>query len=133
MDPTIWGPHLWFFMHTISFNYPTNPTQEEKKYYYNFFFNLTKVIPCIECRNHYTNFFIKNSILNYLINRDKLIEWVVMCHNNVNKINNKPEWSLEKVFNHYQNIFLNKSSNNYTILKYILMIFIIIFFIKKYK
>lgn len=135
MDPTIWGPHLWFFMHTVSFNYPKNPTQEDRDHNYNFFYNLTKIIPCEKCKTHYKDFFNKHSILNYLDKRDKLIEWVVKCHNNVNKLTNKPEWSLEKVFDHYQNIFLNKSSSNNWIFKQLLICFvvlIILFIIKKY-
>ena len=26
----IWSPKLWNKLHTISFNYPENPTEEEK-------------------------------------------------------------------------------------------------------
>ena len=39
MDPKIWGPPGWLFLHTITFNYPTNPTEEDKKYYKNFFYS----------------------------------------------------------------------------------------------
>ena len=31
MMTTIWGPSLWHSMHTISFNYPVNPTEKQKK------------------------------------------------------------------------------------------------------
>ena len=33
----VWGPPLWYFLHTISFNYPIYPTKEDQKNYYNFF------------------------------------------------------------------------------------------------
>ena len=112
MDPTIWGPHLWFFMHTLSLNYPDNPTIIDKKNNYDFFFSLTKIIPCIGCRNHYTEFFNKNPINNYLTTKTKLIEWVTKAHNNVNKLNNKPIWSIDKVVNHYKNIYMNKFYEN---------------------
>ena len=25
----VWGPSLWHFLHTMSFNYPVNPTQKK--------------------------------------------------------------------------------------------------------
>ena len=40
MVSTIWGPPLWQTLHTISFNYPVSPNPKEKKYYFNFFYNL---------------------------------------------------------------------------------------------
>ena len=27
----VWGPSMWHSLHTISFNYPINPTLEEKR------------------------------------------------------------------------------------------------------
>ena len=29
MDPKIWGPSTWLFLHTITLNYPNNPTQQD--------------------------------------------------------------------------------------------------------
>ena len=31
LKPQIWGPHYWFFLHTVAFNYPIHPIQ--KKFY----------------------------------------------------------------------------------------------------
>ena len=31
MLTSIWGPSLWHYLHVISFNYPTNPTNLIKK------------------------------------------------------------------------------------------------------
>ena len=53
MDPKIWGPSGWLFLHTITFNYPTNPTEEDKKNYKLFFESLKNVIPCPICSEHY--------------------------------------------------------------------------------
>ena len=36
MLTSVWGPSLWHSLHTISFNYPTNPTPEQKKRYLSF-------------------------------------------------------------------------------------------------
>ena len=31
MDPQLWGPHLWYFLHTITFQYPIKPSWNDKK------------------------------------------------------------------------------------------------------
>ena len=30
MLTSVWGPVFWFFLHTMSFNYPVKPTEENK-------------------------------------------------------------------------------------------------------
>ena len=49
----VWGPSLWFFLHTVSFNYPENPTEDDKRNYHNFFDSLKHVLPCEKCKDHY--------------------------------------------------------------------------------
>ena len=34
LDPSVWGPHYWFFLHTISMTYPYHPNAVTKKKYY---------------------------------------------------------------------------------------------------
>ena len=36
MLTSVWGPSLWHSLHTISFNYPINPTKIQKKKYKTF-------------------------------------------------------------------------------------------------
>ena len=31
MLTSVWGPSLWHYLHTMSFNYPVNPTKQDKK------------------------------------------------------------------------------------------------------
>ena len=40
LDPKIWGPHYWFFLHTIAVTYPHNPNSVTKKKYYDLIQNL---------------------------------------------------------------------------------------------
>ena len=40
MLTTVWGPSLWHFLHTMSFNYPVEPTLQQKKQYLDFILNL---------------------------------------------------------------------------------------------
>ena len=37
MNPKIWGPGGWLFLHSITLNYPENPTENDKMYHKNFF------------------------------------------------------------------------------------------------
>ena len=46
MVVSIWGPAMWHYLHTMSFNYPINPSAENKKYYKDFIYNLRHVLPC---------------------------------------------------------------------------------------
>lgn len=50
-----WANEKWHTLHCITYNYPECPTDEEKKYYKNFFIILQHVIPCCVCQGHYTN------------------------------------------------------------------------------
>ena len=55
MLTTIWGPGMWHFLHTMSFNYPVKPNDEQKTHYKNYIFSLQKVLPCKYCRDNYAN------------------------------------------------------------------------------
>ena len=55
MLTTVWGPSMWHYLHTMSFNYPVNPTPQDKKHYYDFMINLQHVLPCKYCRENLTN------------------------------------------------------------------------------
>lgn len=119
MDPNVWGPPLWTFMHTLSFNYEKNPTKVDKQNMFNFFDSLRHVIPCETCRNHYDEFFKKNNIQKALNSRDELIDWVLACHNNVNKLKKREnpdefnmEWCREDLIRHYSEMYNSKLSNN---------------------
>ena len=49
MLTTVWGPGMWHFLHTTSFNYPVNPTEKQRKDYRNFVLSLRNVLPCGKC------------------------------------------------------------------------------------
>jgi hypothetical protein len=52
MLTTVWGPSTWHLLHTMSFNYPVNPSNKDKINYRNFILNLQNVLPCGKCRNN---------------------------------------------------------------------------------
>jgi|TARA_Y100000389_G_C17158166_1_gene363004 hypothetical protein len=112
MDPTIWGPKLWFVIHTVTFNYSTNPTNIDKKVHFDFFMNLRFTIPCELCRNHYTQHLQKHPLLPNLSNKDFLVKWGIDLHNEVNKSLNKRVLSYEEVMNYYKEEY-RKSDSEY--------------------
>ena len=87
MVTSIWGPPLWHYLHTMSFNYPVNPTKEDKKYYMDFILNLVYVLPCKFCRlNLKTN--LKQLPLTKfnMTNRETFSKYVYNLHELVNKM-----------------------------------------------
>ena len=89
MEPNIWGPHAWFFLHSVTLMYPEHPNEQEKQHYYNFFNNLGNILPCIICRENYKNHLIKYPLKQNLNTRNDLHIWLVNIHNEVNKIHKK--------------------------------------------
>ena len=51
MLTTVWGPSLWHFLHTMSFNYPVEPSPEQKKQYREFILSLENILPCKKLAN----------------------------------------------------------------------------------
>lgn len=105
---TIWGPSLWQAIHALSYSHPAacQSDCEKKKGMYDFLKSLTKVIPCEECRGHYTTWFNENmkqgENSDILTSRDKLTKALHELHNDVNRRTNKPELKLETVRAKYE-------------------------------
>ena len=84
---TVWGPPMWHFLHTMSFNYPVHPSAADKRNYGAFITGLQHVLPCKYCRvNLKTN--LKNHPLRacHLANREAFSKYVYDLHEIVNKL-----------------------------------------------
>lgn len=126
MEPTIWGPPAWIFLHTITLNYPHKPTMEEKNYYKHFFLNLENVLPCTYCAHNYKIHLQKYPIEKFLDSKKNLVQWLIHIHNEVNKIFNKKIISYEEFITIYKKIY-NKNQTNYFTYFIFSIVFIIIF------
>lgn len=102
MDPTVWGPKMWFTLHTITFNYPENPSLHHKKIYSDFFNMLQYIIPCEVCSKHYAQHLVNNPILTSLDSKDKLVKWLINVHNDVNRSLGKKIYSYDEVVDIYK-------------------------------
>ena len=86
MLTSVWGPPMWHFLHTMSFNYPINPTAEDKKNYSEFIYNLRYVLPCKYCRMNLTSNLKANPLLDcHLKSREAFSKFVYRLHEIVNK------------------------------------------------
>ena len=96
---SVWGPPMWHFLHTMSFNYPVNPTDKEKKNYKHFVLSLRTILPCKYCRINLTNNLKANPITNKAMeNRDNFSKYMYDLHETVNNfLGKKSEISEVKI------------------------------------
>ena len=104
MDPKIWGPFMWFILHIITFNYPEKPSSFDKEAYRDFFISLKNVIPCEQCRKHYSKNIQEHPITPHLDNKTNLIKWLINIHNLVNTSLNKRMYTMDEVLQTYENL-----------------------------
>jgi hypothetical protein len=108
MNQNIWGPPFWLTLHTISFNYPLKPTEQDKINYKIFYTSFQNVIPCSICKKNYIRHLKEHPIDNYLSSRRKLSEWVIDMHNMVNGETGKKILSYDVVVKKYEDIYKKK-------------------------
>lgn len=85
MLTTVWGPALWHTLHTISFNYPVNPTAEQKQQYQEFVMSLRNVLPCGACRKNLKSNLEKCPLnAHALKNRKNFSRWMYRLHEQIN-------------------------------------------------
>ena len=101
-DPRVFGPHMWFTLHTISFFYPEHPTSSDMLTYKEFFVRFSNFIPCKLCSKHYDLYIHNYPIDGYLNSRESLARWVVNLHNSVNRRLHKTEIPFDQVLRMYK-------------------------------
>ena len=87
MLTTVWGPSMWHYLHTMSFNYPVDPTPEQKQHYRDFVLSLQHVLPCKYCRQNLTNNFkVMPLTMQQMKNRESFSRYIYNLHELVNKM-----------------------------------------------
>jgi hypothetical protein len=82
-----WGPSVWHALHTMSFNYPVNPTEEQKHQYRDFVLSLRNVLPCKYCRQNLTNNLKAHPLkMCHMKDRDSFSRFIYNLHEVVNKM-----------------------------------------------
>jgi len=93
-DPDVWGPHYWFFLHTVAESYPATPNETTKRKYYDLIQNMPLFLPVPEMGNTMIEMLDRYPVTPYLDTRDSFIRWVHFFHNAYNRRLGKPELSL---------------------------------------
>jgi hypothetical protein len=101
LDPKVWGPHYWFFLHTLAMTYPHHPNSVTKKKYYEFIQNLPLFLPVEEISGEFSKLIDKYPVTPYLDNRDSFVRWMHFIHNKINEKLEKPQISLNDFFVKY--------------------------------
>jgi hypothetical protein len=112
MDPNIWGPGAWLFLHSITLNYPHNPSKIDKEEITNFFNIVGNILPCFYCRDNY-----KRHIIEFPIKTESkkdLVYWLIDIHNDVNKELGKPILSRQEAMDKILCMYRKQSQNPYS-------------------
>ena len=87
MLTSVWGPPMWHYLHTMSFNYPINPTKADKHHYKDFILNLQYVLPCKYCRVNLTNNFKRKPLqMCDMASRETFSRYIYELHEVINKM-----------------------------------------------
>ena len=100
-NANVWGPHFWFFMHTLGFSYPIHPTDGVKKKYYTFFTSLIDFIPHKVISENYEMLLDEYPVEPYLNSRESLLKWIHFIHNKINERIGKQTMSYLEFINSY--------------------------------
>ena len=131
MNPKFWGPHGWYFLHSVTMHYPKNPSEQEKQIYFNFFKSLENVLPCEKCAYHYSQNLKIHSLEESLESRDKFVKWLINVHNEVNKETGKREYTYDEVIQEYT-LKMNNLDKDQTFIYKLIIILLMIFIIYKF-
>jgi hypothetical protein len=90
MLTTVWGPGVWHYLHTMSFNYPVHPTASDKRHYRNFVLELQYVLPCGKCRKNLAKNFKKLPLtMSHMKSRETFSRYIYDLHETINKMLDK--------------------------------------------
>jgi hypothetical protein len=135
-NPNVWGPHYWFFLHSVAESYPLSPTSITKRKYYDLITNMPLFIPDEEIGNKFSKLLDSYPVSPYLDNRDSFVRWTHFIHNKINVQLGKQEISLPMALEKYRNeykpkpVILSERINmrkHYIIAVLILVLFLLIY------
>jgi hypothetical protein len=136
IDPNLWGKHFWGIIHYITISYPNSPSNEHKLKVKQFFELFESLLPCENCRFHYSTNLKKYPLTDEVLSsKYKLVEWGVILHNEVNKQTGKKIITVDDAINIYLEI-QNKDTYTYidnkvyTVILLVVLIVVLIYYIK---
>ncbi len=132
LDSKVWGPHYWFVLQTIGYNYPLKTNETIKKKYYDFIQNIPLLIPNEQIANEFCKLLDKYPVTPYLDNRESFLKWIYFIHNVVSEKLGLEQYTIaeliERYYKNYEKLE-NKINTNREIIQkysYLFIIFILI-------
>ncbi|MBM3968010.1 MAG: hypothetical protein FJ308_23585, partial [Planctomycetes bacterium] len=104
IDPKWWGKHLWISIDAVATAFDPNDIASKEFVLY-FFFSLQGVIPCLECRAHYQQYFETYPISDELDSKSSLFQWILRLKNKVNERLQLPLISWEEYLSRLEDQF----------------------------
>ena len=92
-DRYLWGPHVWYVLHDLSFRFDGS-TERERRDMLTFLRAIGRVLPCATCRRHYQNTPLTSKDVR---DRDSLVRWVASLHNDVNRRLGRETWTMQRL------------------------------------
>lgn len=90
-NPALWGPSMWFVLHTAALKYPATPTEADKRNMGRFVTSLRFVLPCDGCCRGFETVLRRTAFGDKdLASSDALFAWTVRAHGMVNQKLGKP-------------------------------------------
>lgn len=120
-----WSSEAWVYLHAVTFHYPTNPTELQKREMMQFFTLVGTTLPCENCSIHFEKML---NDANDPINVESgplLREWLWRAHNKVNARIGKKQHSYHALYNQMTGEVSKKASNK----RWIIIVLIGLFFI----
>lgn len=97
-----WGPIVWKALHCITLKIKNEEFEKEKNNIIKIISDICTNLPCPQCASHASNFIRRYKMKN-IKNKDELIKYIFLMHNNVNKRLKKKSYNFDdiEIYNSY--------------------------------
>lgn len=112
MNPTIWGPHYWFFLHAVARHYPLHPSAVHRKIHYRLIMNFHEFIPDSESAKTFSSILKEYPVTPYLDSRRDFMIWTNYVHNAVNKTLDKDDVPFDQYVKEFDEYYLPQKKKN---------------------
>ena len=96
----LWGPILWKIIHITAFNANDNFSKNK---YIEFYKTFAYIIPCSICKNEYLRKINLFPLEKFFNNKNDMINWTILIHNSVNRINRIRDYTYDETIIIYKN------------------------------
>lgn len=109
---TIWGPHVWNFLHIFCEKVNSNKFYKKKEDIFDIIQNICENLPCPECSSDAKNLLNSYPLISNVKNKEDLKMYIYHFHNKINEKLIKENYIIEGL-EKYKAGNLNISLNNY--------------------